>query len=269
MSPLAQAILRQALLPPRKRSFVDKVGFLDRFYDFQCFDLSREVVVMAQHMAAVDDEAGFRAMVSDVSFLPANRTWIELPYFDDEGSGAITGRIGLLFEREGRGANLYTVCQDQALLGAVMRPLFLPLEEYGGDPYIVEYPIDTPENEVEWARDSVAEFHAMLALINSPRVTGRQQNHPHAGLQRALLRQRGPIGKYPLQAWHRVVLKVPAELQDMSDDSPREGHYTGARLEHFVRAHYRWPAGRRVHVQGHWRGDPSLGTRRSRYEVRT
>ena len=256
MTPLAQRIVREGLLPPRRRAFVDKCGLLERMVDIHCFELSSEVVDIAVQMASVDVD-GFRAMVEDVSFLPAARTWVEW---------AIEGkRFGCLYEAAGRGARVY-LAGDQWSGG---ESLEINLADSGGDPELFRVP--TVFLRAEEANEPVfaflAQFHAYLALINANRVTSRVAHAPHRGLQRELLKRRGNSGKYPLHAWNTVTLKVPPILQDMSDEPPGQAGFTGSRVYHFVRAHNRWPGGRRVKVEHHWRGDPSMGVKRTRYAL--
>ena len=256
MTPLAQHIVRDGLLPPRSRSFVDKCGLLERMVDIHCFELSSEVVDIAVQMSRVDED-GFRAMVEDVSFLPASRTWVE---WNDKQH-----RYGCLYVGAGRGARVYLADEQ----GAGGKPIEIHLADAGGDPWLFGVPnaFLADEKDGGLVRLFLTQLHAHLALINAERVTGRVKHDPHRGLQRELLRRRGNSGKYPLHAWHTVTLKVPPILQDMSDEPPGQAGFTGSRVYHFVRAHNRWTGGRRIKVAEHWRGDPSMGVKRTRYAL--
>ena len=107
-------------------------------------------------------------------------------------------------------------------------------------------------------------LYGLLAIINTPRVIMRRQHMPHAGLQRALIASRRITGKYPLLAWQELQLKVqPPDI----DESDHEAHLTGARALHFCRAHLRIRLGRLELVSAHWRGDPALGIKQTRYRV--
>jgi hypothetical protein len=107
---------------------------------------------------------------------------------------------------------------------------------------------------------------ALLAMINTPRVVGRRQHMPHAGLQKALARARQMVGKSPLRAWSEIVLEVtPPDLHH--DEDPRELRLSGAKALHFVRAHLRIRLGHLELVSSHWRGDPALGIKQTRYRV--
>jgi hypothetical protein len=106
---------------------------------------------------------------------------------------------------------------------------------------------------------------AMLALdiIGQPTLCHLKVHQPHRGLERAL--RRGGVGKYPLLAWHEVVIKPqdrPLTQREI------EGHLTGRKCLHFVRGHRRrYRDGRETRVTHHWRGDPALGIARTRYRV--
>jgi len=113
-------------------------------------------------------------------------------------------------------------------------------------------------------RHRQAGIYAALALINTPRIIGRRTRLPHAGLQRKLAAMHHMVGKYPLQAWHEVVLEVgPPKV----DSREVEGRLTGARALHFCRAYLRVRNGMVEIVNAHWRGDPALGIKQTRYRL--
>jgi hypothetical protein len=107
---------------------------------------------------------------------------------------------------------------------------------------------------------------AFLLFINTPRVVGRRQHTPHRGLQKRLLKERGPIGRFPLNGWTEILLHVTPPHDAFGDDCA-EAHLTGQRALHFCRAHLRVRLGRLEFVRSHWRGDASLGVKQSRYRV--
>ncbi|WP_306147209.1 MULTISPECIES: hypothetical protein [unclassified Roseibium] len=106
----------------------------------------------------------------------------------------------------------------------------------------------------------------VIGLINTPKIVGRRQHMPHRGLEKRLLRSRSVSGKFPLRAWTEILLEI-TPTRDTSAEPPKEAHLTGSRAMHFCRAHLRVKRGKVEVVRGHWRGDPSLGIKRSRYIV--
>jgi hypothetical protein len=74
------------------------------------------------------------------------------------------------------------------------------------------------------------------------------------------------VGTFPLRAWTEIKLEVcpPKWAGDLPEN---ETHFTGTRALHFCRAHARIRLGRLEFVRAHWRGDPALGIKRSRYRL--
>lgn len=104
----------------------------------------------------------------------------------------------------------------------------------------------------------------LVILINTPRIIGRRQHMPHRGLERELLRNQKLIGKFPLHAWTEIKLEVskPPEI----DFGPiHEVRLTGQKCLHFCRAHLRIWNGELIFVSAHWRGNPAIGIKQSRY----
>lgn len=111
-------------------------------------------------------------------------------------------------------------------------------------------------------------MYAALSVINTPRVIGRRQHMPHAGLQRKLAQARGMVGKFPLHAWTEIKLEVsPPRLDRSATGDPHEARLTGAKALHFCRCHLRVRLGQLELVSAHWRGDPALGMKQSRYKL--
>ena len=108
--------------------------------------------------------------------------------------------------------------------------------------------------------------YTVLALINTPRIIGQRQHMPHERTEREKLKQLGLVGKFPLRAWTEIVLKV-ALPDDRSGEPSKEAHLTGQKCLHFCRTHLRVRLGQLEYVEGHWRGDPALGIKQSRYRV--
>jgi hypothetical protein len=102
-----------------------------------------------------------------------------------------------------------------------------------------------------------------LDLINTPGLIGLRQHDPHRGLARKLGAYRS--GSYPLRGWSEVVLKHQTRIAGEAE------HHTGATFHkclHFVRSHLRhYQDGKVTVIPAHWRGDPALGIKRTRYRL--
>lgn len=102
-----------------------------------------------------------------------------------------------------------------------------------------------------------------LDLINTPGLIGLCSHDPHRGMARKLAGLRG--GSYPLQAWSEVVLKHQTVI------AGNEERLTGSTFHkclHFVRSHLRhYRDGHVTVIPAHWRGDPALGIKRTRYRM--
>jgi hypothetical protein len=217
----------------------------------------------------------------NLAFLPAPKTWIEWRFTNCQ-------RLALLLEENedhtAARATLFSElnAEDNADVGASeIGMLSLTSSEFfrfglhaDNSPRYVFFPpamraaIDdhghslTVEKAIEWL---LAHAHYCLVCINSPRIMGRKQHIPHAGLERSL-RQTFGAGKFPLQGWTEILLKVSKPVE-IDDGEPHEAHLTGRRALHFCRKHIRIRNGQLEHVSAHWRGDPALGIKQSRYTV--
>jgi hypothetical protein len=100
-----------------------------------------------------------------------------------------------------------------------------------------------------------------LDLINTPGLIGLKQREIHKGLARDLSR----VGRYPLLAWSEVVLKHQTRRAEPGE---RLSGATYHKCLHFVRSHLRhYRDGGVTVIPAHWRGDPALGIKRTRYRV--
>jgi hypothetical protein len=217
--------------------------------DLHCFECTQARFIAHDLMDNILAGSADKRML----FLPAPRTWIEWRY-----EGGI--RHAFLLEETKNTAMYRTTWvtddfsstsgfldrREVALIGAASPKISSNLQE------------------LDEARRMDAYLYAMLAIINTPRVVGRQTHAPHRGLQRELLRQRTTLGHFPLLAWTEIKLEIRPP-RDASSKTPTEGYLTGRRALHFVRAHLRIVDGRLVKVSSHWRGDAALGIKQSRY----
>lgn len=272
MTPLAHAITKELLLPPSKRTFRDQSGLLGRMDDIHCFECTA-VVDLASEMSTfvrdhlpdeTDSERNLRAtdrfakMAAQTSFLPTPKTWLEWKIKD----GIRVGQ--LLIERQGA-AEMLTAFARGKTWGSDTDVVSLTLG--AGDPRAIKVSAGLDDSETQAAADDAVFVHILLALINTPRVIGRQQHAPHRGLERALLAGRKAIGVFPLHTWTEIKLEVNRPPEDLSADPSTEAHLTGQKALHFCRAHLRLRKGCVEIVRSHWRGDASLGIKRGRYTV--
>ncbi len=108
-------------------------------------------------------------------------------------------------------------------------------------------------------------LYTILGMINTPRIFGRKSHMPHAGLQQKLVARKALIGKWPLQAWHEIVLDITPPKEHWA--GTHESHLTGEKALHFVRKHLRLSFGTWHYVNSHWRGNGALGIKQARYAV--
>lgn len=256
MTPLAHAIVSDSTLPIAKRRHGEAMQRLRLLDDVHFFDVS------AVYEAACDLSISMMKTgmpPGRLAFLPAPRTWIEWT----EGAG----RCGALLEaQEGDPAAsvtwAVTLFEDRRVRVAADRG-WLTLGKQAGLNGIAF----ADERQDQWKRAVAdARIYALLAMINTPRVIGRTTHQPHAGLQRKIAAARSMPGKYPLHAWHELKLEVQPP-RDESGHEPRQTILTGGKALHFVRAYVRLQRGRIVVVSSHWKGDPALGIKRTRYRV--
>lgn len=271
MTPLAMRIVKEMTLPVKKRVGVDPCGIKQKMADVHCFDIS-SVKKIARELGVQTFQGGNLSEAQ--MFLPAPKTWIEWDAFE----GA---RCGFLLEQIKNGEvhvwQAYTHNERSYLTHP--DPFLLDLRWYRNNPRDVGWYgyIRTDRGELFDSlsnipgEDLVASVSitliGALALINSPKVIGRNSHTPHRGLQKDLLRQQKLIGNYPLHAWTEIILDVtpPKEAEGQHD---YEAYLTGRRALHFVRAHLRIRDGKLCFVKAHWRGDAALGIKQSRYVVK-
>lgn len=261
MTPLAHRIVKELTLPIKDRTLTDQCGMLSRMDDIHCFEVSK-IHNMAGGLAEeLHDRAianGFLSMVEAQTFLPAPKTWIEW--------AAGPNRYGCLLVDEGGFAKAYWAVASGNLFATAPRHGALLLTAADLRSVKAEWPavqcLDGQDDAEK--RGMIFFMYAVLAIINTPRMIGRRQLTPHRGLERKLSNARCLTGKFPLHAWTELQLSVSAMMKE-GDGSVHEAHYTGEKCLHFCRAHIRIKRGRLELVKAHWRGDPSLGIKRTRY----
>lgn len=270
MTPLAAKIAKQLTIPKDRRSLVDTNDILPRITDFHCFDVSA-VRPLIKHLAQNILDTGNAD--ARTSFLPAKHTWIEwgrdrhdrraFALIDEDfawaGEPIIPGAIpfclatGRSQEFQNRMAQYDETYKNEPLLQCTgIGPLYLGTA--------AQWDIASREETLGMHYEALAS----LALINTPRLIGRKQHMANRGLERKLARSMGAEGRFPLRGWTEIELSV---TPNSPDGKIEETRYTGARCLHFCRAHLRVRLGRVEMVSAHWRGDASLGIKRSRYTL--
>lgn len=275
MTPLAHAIALEMTKPVKDRRIEDAAGLAHRITDFVCFECT-EIIPMVTDLCREGVTPSDRS-----AFLPAPLTFIDMKVSQVMGAK----RAGyLLAERAiGEDADVFFVTGVAEVGFNFLHLGHLPLR---GRTPIAERSF----GEARHARDmgislggGVGQAHmpgiyALLAIINSPRVIGRRQHMPHAGLQRKIAAAKGMVGKFPLRAWTEIVLQVTPPV---TEDGVHEARLSAGKALHFVRQHIRVIGGVLVRIGGqkkrlggreilippHFRGDPSLGMKKSRYRL--
>jgi hypothetical protein len=255
MTPLAHRIVKRLTLPLKKREYIHGYDIAPLLADAHCFDVTDVLEMlndlrdklMAEHLSG----EGFDGTLA---FLPAPKTWIE--YRDPEK------REGFLLQAPDVRSGIATMHSSfgnrELLTGTPGGKLAL----LSNDPPCLITPAPAHDKTGRLHIKAQYFLYAALAAINSPKILGRRQSMPHRGLERDLLR--AGVGKFPLHAWTEIQLSVHPPKED---DGEHEAHLTGKKALHFCRAHLRIKMGKLEYVRAHWRGDPALGMKRSRYKV--
>lgn len=255
MTPLAQDFTNDLLLMKHKRRW-DDGGLGLGVSSFHFFETT------AVYDAAIDLAVKFNrvGIPGNLAFLPADQTWIE--WKSPQGP-----RTAILLERDGDEARVRFACADRDRGIITPSPIKVPLSGNAGpmDVFTVSGAAVKKQEAHDFAVRRAYLAYAFLAMINTPRVIGRRQHMPHRGLERRLVAERGMVGKFPLRAWTEIVLEV--QPPQIDESQPREAHFTGAKALHFVRCHLRLVNGALSLVSPHWRGDPALGIKQTRYSV--
>jgi hypothetical protein len=270
MTPLAAYLAKQIVARPKHREGIWREpenikrlrGLME---DIHCFEVTAALpVAMEIHKSLKHrPEKSNTELFNTYSFLPAPKTWIEWKH-------ASGNRIAIHihdpyngnYPEKKEAACIFFSHDIACNLGTVD----IHGDEYhdvGGDRYLPTFLTDISGEQTPAILLSAAHF--MLVLINSPRIIGRRQHMPNVGLERRLTRGLG-VGKFPLHAWTEIRLEV-AKPTFIDDGEPHEAHLTGRRALHFCRKHIRIRNGQLEYVSAHWRGDPALGIKRSRYTV--
>lgn len=288
MTPLAHRIAKELTLPVSKRDWqLTHFQVPQMLADVHCFALDEAKPLIDQ----IGDTFRHTGFDGRFAFLPAPKTWLEWKGESENSEGTgVDDHAALLEERDDDSFDVTYFARHRwkgyetfyvSCLGPDKSVLPNPMSGEANEIQIskVNLPIGSSLSTEEERREVVLrqaatgvyrptpfQIYAALALINTPRLIGRKQHMPHRGLERKLANADSIIGKFPLHAWTEIQLSV-ADIGTRADGSEHEAHYTGEKCLHFCRAHLRVRNGRLERVTAHWRGNPALGIKRSRYAV--
>ncbi|WP_217577337.1 hypothetical protein [Mesorhizobium sp. GbtcB19] len=253
MTPLALQILNDLCLPLRSRQMQDPDNVLRHMPAAKCFECS----ALGDFMTSLARENPDPDPLYEAGriFAPAPVTFLEMKS---------TNRFGVLLLEKSDGSMELHAATD-AMLGFLFIGV-LKSSRQQGNVWFTQ-----PSQTNVAMRDALLIAIGVvyqLFLINTPKLLGNITRLPHAGLQKKLARAQGMTGKFPLFAWTEITLwATPDGSKANAENAEIEAHLSGRKCLHFVRAFLRWRMGRPEIVSSHWKGDPSLGMRRSRYKM--
>ena len=265
MTPLAHEIMKRRLRNETDRVFHETEpgvfapgGFPDPLkllVDAHYFEVSQIIGTVYELADKI-----LRSGDPKLAFLPAPHVWIE--YRVPNTSGRVAIRLRQKEDNPYASVEIFVHHNDGGIVYRVIY-CFIPL--YGSTDFGVSFKPMTnrPHDQLSMI---AANIYGILAMINSPRIIGRTQHQPHAGMQRAIAKTKALVGSFPLKAWTELRLEVRLP-KDETNSKARETILSGSRALHFVRRHIRIRRGRLEIVSPHWRGDPALGIKRTRYAV--
>jgi hypothetical protein len=259
MTPLAAHLAKQLVCRPKHKdpywaAEESIAGLRAALKDIHCFEVTACLDLALDVADCVDrNEEATTAQerietVGERIFLPAPKTWIE--YVEPSGI-----RLGfLLHEHDGRISVLYFTDGYMKALGTIQNNS-AEVRVFPGDEVVSD----------DDAYSSLVHLQLLLVVINSPKIVARSERGPSFGLQK---RFRDAPGGAPfkLQDWTEIKLQI-TKPRDIDDGEPHEDQITGRRALHFCRRHIRIKNGRLEYVRAHWRGDPTVGIKQSRYVV--
>jgi hypothetical protein len=245
MTPLAQHLLNDWCQPKAKRTVDDAANVLRLLPQAKCFETTSLELFRRQ--------ADFKASAQDLIesgrvFAPAPVTLLDAK----PSHGAY--RVGALLVERGDWIDYFVLSTDRTLKAMSLNIRDIDKSVLPG--------ILSLEEEIQQGTLLIAD----LFLINTPHIVGQKVHQPHAGLQRKIARAKGMVGKFPLHAWTEITLWCDADdMREAASDEAIEARFSGRKCLHFVRSFLRWRQGQLERVKAHWRGDPALGMKRSRY----
>lgn len=257
MTPFAKLQIKDAM----RATGESKKFILSLLSDTHYFDVTEATEIALDLVGSLAHDAEVLGQQRHLLFLPAPKTWIETSAWKNS-KGAC--QIGFHLAQEKSGDLITVTGAEKQSSGAVTH--FMRLGQI--DPASSKLMVS--EQDL-FFHDRLRSVHntrfllACLLLINTPKVIGRRQHMPSWALERKLTRGLG-VGKFPLHAWTEIKLDI-SKPTEIDDGLPHEAHLTGRRALHFCRAHLRVRSGQLQFVKAHWRGDPAIGIKQSRYKI--
>ena len=239
MTPLAMRVARELILPVKDRRFVDPAGVLRSMDDLHCFEMTAVDHLVDDFVANhVPHHVDPRLM-----FMPAARCWFETRL---SGGSRLAWHVDTVANMPG---------------GIVVRhvaehPDFASLEMRYGNSLVSPIPLRNNDETI-----SFFSLIAMLHCINQPKIIARSVHQPHRGLARKLAKAEGG---FALRPWTELTIEGFAVGRELGAEGEVRAS-SGRKCHHFVRAHIRQANGQ--FVRAHWRGDPGLGLKQTKYRV--
>lgn len=251
MTPLAQAFARDMLETPAKRKWQGEAADFIReiFLSAHFFEVTG-ILDVADELIVATGGAAFALEAR--AFLPARVTWLEA--VNSRGRWAAV----LVQGPDDNRAHTFTIIEPPHCVAVAEIGLrVLPRNDAGAIVADFTAGID------QAAGAFVLQQYGLLNLINRPGSLHMRDRPAHKGLVRDLTR-RGMVGRFPLHGFTEITLNV-APGGNMRE--PKQVGTSADRCLHFVRAHLRHLGDSTTVIPWHWRGDPALGIKNSRYNV--
>jgi len=271
VTPLAQRLVRQLTLPVKDRTFenMDFVRFIST--DLHCFEVTaiQDHAIDLGNNLGIQYRAGNRTLPPTV-FLPAEKTWYEFVCDGTRfgylavGDEKLINLTEVLYRPEA-GARL--VCHMD--INLVDQTMTWRMISDGADKLIRKVYEGTYNGDtiVGYVNVNFVMFFGFMCMINQPRSINRTTHQPHAGFQRNLAHSMGMVGRFPLHAWTELFLDTGKLETGKTGD--HDAYLSGRKCLHWCRSHLRfYDEGKWTVIKEHWRGDPSIGIKQSRYIVK-
>jgi hypothetical protein len=260
MTPLASYLAKQIAARPKHREHAwsnpENLAELRKSLDdVRCFEVTACLPLLIEvKKAAASSTHALDAMCKDHVFLPSPRTWIE--WIGEKNGNRIALRLEEGKDEDGKDTIWVTAfcAQTASVVGEILTNSAL-CRTHDGKTLFTD----------EEANELLSAAVTALVLINSPRIIGQEKHKPGYGLRKHLS-QSTETKSFKLQEWTEIKLQV-TKPRDIDDGEPHTDQLTGKRALHFCRKHIRIRLGKLEYVSAHWRGDPAIGIRQSRYVV--
>ena len=267
VTPLAHRFAKELTLPLKDRRITDLAKILPELGQVHCFDCS-EIYDSINRMINEEQAVATAVALLPQTFIPCEIAWLEVDrQIINDGPPGAGDKTALIVWMEKDTFYVSIAASHREVSGypyshtiGSLRPN--PTSPAGLDVGITKG-LDGSTSEAQALLFLCASIAIlMLDIINQPTLCRLVTHQPHRGLERALLR--AGVGRYPLLAWQEIVITH----EDFGDEDEAVAHLTGRKCLHFVRGHRRqYRDGRLTQVAHHWRGDPALGIKRTRYKV--